>query len=50
MNDIISWFERLIDGSLVAGGIFLIIGIAGAILLLISVLLDGVFDFSVTSV
>ncbi|MBU3995232.1 MAG: hypothetical protein KKF42_05580 [Actinobacteria bacterium] len=45
MNDIVSWFERLIDGSLVAGGIFLIIGIAGAILLLISVLLDGVFDF-----
>ena len=44
MNDIASWFERLLDGSLLAGGIFLIIGVVGAVLLLISVLLDGVFD------
>lgn len=40
-----NWFESLLDGSLVQGGIFLIIGIVGALLLIISVLLDGVFDF-----
>ncbi len=39
-----SWIERLFDGSLVEGTAFLIIGIAGAILLLISVLLDGIFE------
>ena len=44
MDDIISWIDRLTDGSLVAGGIFLIIGILGAVLLLISLLLDGIFD------
>lgn len=44
MDGIVGWIERLFDGSLVAGGIFLIIGIVGAILLLLSVLLDGVFD------
>ncbi len=44
MDGIMGWIERLFDGSLVAGGIFLIIGIVGAILLLLSVLLDGVFD------
>lgn len=38
------WIERLLDGSLVAGGVFLIIGIVGALLLVISVVLDGVFD------
>ena len=25
MSDIITWFERLLDGSLIAGGVFLII-------------------------
>ena len=35
----------LFDGSLIVGGIFLLIGIIGAVLLLISLLLDGVFDF-----
>lgn len=44
MHDMANWIERLLDGSLVAGGIFLIIGVAGAVLLLISLLLDGIFD------
>lgn len=44
MDGITDWIGGLLDGSLVTGGVFLIIGIAGAILLLISVLLDGVFD------
>ncbi|MHA3683309.1 hypothetical protein ACXR2T_05225 [Leucobacter sp. HY1910] len=44
MDGIFNWIERLIDGSLLAGGIFLIIGVIGAILLLISLLLDGIFD------
>jgi hypothetical protein len=38
------WIQGLIDGSLVDGGIFLLIGIAGGVLLLISLLLDGIFD------
>ncbi len=38
------WIERLLDGSLAAGGVFLIIGIIGALLLVVSVVLDGVFD------
>lgn len=41
----LDWINALLDGSLLAGGIFLIIGVLGALLLLISVLLDGVFDF-----
>lgn len=41
---IAEWFERLLDGSLVTGGVFLIIGIVGAILLVLSVILDGLFD------
>ncbi len=41
---IAEWFERLLDGSLISGGVFLIIGIIGAILLVFSVILDGVFD------
>ena len=44
MDDVVTWFERLLDGSLVAGGVFLVVGVVGAILLLVSVLLDGVFD------
>lgn len=44
MDSIGTWIERLFDGTLVAGGVFLIIGIIGAILLIISVVLDGVFD------
>lgn len=44
MDGIVSWFERLLDGSLIAGGVFLVIGIAGALLLLVSLLLDGIFD------
>ncbi|WP_053384317.1 NfeD family protein [Leucobacter celer] len=44
MDGIFTWIERLLDGSLFAGGIFLIIGIVGGVLLLISLLLDGIFD------
>ena len=44
MDGIMNWIERLLDGSLFAGGVFLVIGIAGAVLLLISLLLDGIFD------
>lgn len=44
MDGIMNWFERLFDGSLVAGGVFLIIGIVGALLLLISLVLDGIFE------
>lgn len=44
MDGIMNWFERLFDGSLIAGGVFLIIGIVGAVLLLISLVLDGIFD------
>lgn len=39
-----SWFEQLLDGSLIAGGVFLVIGIVGALLLILSVVLDGIFD------
>lgn len=39
------WLNALLDGSLFAGGVFLLIGVIGAVLLLISLLLDGVFDF-----
>lgn len=39
-----SWFDRLLDGSLFSGGIFLVIGIVGALLLVVSVLLDGIFE------
>lgn len=44
MDGIMNWIERLLDGSLVTGGIFLIIGIVGGVLLLVSLLLDGIFD------
>lgn len=44
MDGIVGWIEQLFEGS-IAGGIFLIIGIVGAVLLLLSVLLDGIFDF-----
>ncbi len=44
MDGIVNWIERLLDGSLFAGGIFLVIGIVGGVLLLISLLLDGIFD------
>ncbi|RGE16047.1 hypothetical protein [Leucobacter sp. wl10] len=44
MVGIVNWIERLLDGSLLAGGIFLVIGIVGGVLLLISLLLDGIFD------
>ena len=43
--DIPGWIEGLFDGSLISGGVFLTIGIIGAVLLLVSVLLDGLFDF-----
>lgn len=39
------WIEGLLDGSMFAGSIFLVIGVIGAVLLLISLLLDGIFDF-----
>lgn len=38
------WIESLLDGSLVQGSVFLIIGIIGALLLIISVVLDGIFE------
>lgn len=38
------WLNGILDGSLVAGGAFLIIGIVGAVLLLLSLLLGGIFD------
>jgi len=41
---ITEWIESLFDGSLVEGGVFLVIGIVGAVLLLISIALDGIFD------
>lgn len=41
---IAEWFESLLDGTLVQGSIFLIIGIIGALLLVISVVLDGIFE------
>lgn len=44
MEAIGDWLSRLLDGSLIAGGIFLIIGIVGGVLLLLSFILDGIFD------
>ena len=44
MIAIMDWLNRLLDGSFLAGGIFLIIGVIGAVLLLISLVLDGIFD------
>lgn len=44
MDGIMQWIERLLDGSLAAGGIFLIIGVVGGLLLLVSLVLDGIFD------
>lgn len=44
MDGIMDWIDRLLDGSLVTGGVFLIIGIVGGVLLLVSLLLDGIFD------
>ncbi len=38
------WIESLLDGSLVQGSVFLIIGLVGALLLIISVILDGIFE------
>lgn len=39
-----SWIDRLFDGSLFGGGIFLAIGIVGGVLLILSLVLDGVFE------
>ena len=44
MDAIVNWVERLVDGSLLTGGVFLLIGITGGVLLLISLVLDGLFD------
>ena len=41
---IMDWIGRLLDGSLVQGSVFLIIGIIGALLLIVSVVLDGIFE------
>lgn len=38
------WITALLDGSLITGGMFLIIGVVGVVVLLLSLLLDGVFD------
>ncbi|MGO3834331.1 MAG: hypothetical protein ACTJGT_10225 [Microbacteriaceae bacterium] len=40
----IDWINALFDGTLYAGGVFLVIGIVGVVVLLFSFLLDGVFD------
>lgn len=40
----LDWVNSLLDGSLFEGGVFLVIGIVGALLLIISVMLDGIFD------
>lgn len=40
----IDWFSGLLDTAF-AGSTFLIVGVLGAVLLLISLLLDGIFDF-----
>lgn len=45
--EIMDWIGGLFDGSLIRnlqGGAFLLIGIVGAVLLLLSVVLDGIFD------
>ncbi|WP_244303248.1 hypothetical protein [Leucobacter coleopterorum] len=39
-----NWVDRLLDGSLFAGSIFLVIGIVGGVLLILSLVLDGIFD------
>ncbi|MGO1538772.1 MAG: hypothetical protein ACTHZ9_01305 [Leucobacter sp.] len=44
MDGVTNWIESLLDGSLFDGGIFLIIGLAGGLLLVISLVLDGVFE------
>ncbi|MBK0419510.1 hypothetical protein JD276_10740 [Leucobacter sp. CSA1] len=44
MDGVMDWIDRLLDGSLFAGGIFLVIGVVGALLLLVSLVLDGIFD------
>lgn len=44
MVGVMDWIGRLLDGSLFAGSIFLVIGIVGGILLLLSLVLDGIFD------
>lgn len=44
MDAVLDWFDRLLDGSLVEGGVFLAIGIVGGVLLLLSLVLDGIFD------
>ena len=40
----LDWINRLLDGSLFEGGVFLVIGIIGALLLIVSVVLDGIFE------
>jgi len=42
---VMDWINGLLDGTLFTGSIFFLIGVVGAVLLLIGVLLDGVFDF-----
>lgn len=44
MEGIMDWLRALLDGSLLAGGIFLVIGLIGVILLIISLVLDGIFE------
>lgn len=44
MGGIMDWLQALLDGSLLAGGIFLVIGIVGVVLLIISLVLDGIFE------
>lgn len=39
-----TWIDQLLDGSLFSGSVFLVVGIVGAVLLLLSLLLDGIFD------
>jgi len=38
------WLDKISDGSFATGGTFLVIGIIGIVLLLISLVLDGIFE------
>ncbi|WP_449278267.1 hypothetical protein [Leucobacter sp. GX24907] len=44
MDAVLDWFDQLLSGTLVEGGVFLAIGIVGGVLLLVSLVLDGIFD------
>lgn len=41
---VMDWIGRLLDGSLVEGSVFLVIGLIGALLLIVSIVFDGIFE------